>query len=384
MRPKIALIAEGDAETTDCWSGSARSFVLALRKLGVCILTINAEPLGLGKALLASRTFSPNRNRWRWRYRLGEEAFRARTRRAVSLLQPMSSDVDAFVQIGAQFLLPESILEGRPYIIYSDSNALFAKRGIPYSAVSNLTSDLLQELEARERTVYRSVSRIWAMSRALADSFAADFGVPPDSILVIYAGANLDLLEGTPSRASPSKSESPGRSILFVGRDYRRKGLDDLLAAFEVVRSALPDATLQIVGSDVDFSRPGVTAHGFVSPSEPEGRQRLLELYQDAAVFCLPTRYEPFGIAFVEAMLAEVPCIGPRSWAVPEIIEHGKTGWLVPDGDVRALADAIVGALQSPELSKEMGRRGRARALSMFTWEIAARHAVSDLETLLK
>ena len=110
----------------------------------------------------------------------------------------------------------------------------------------------------------------------------------------------------------------------------------------------------------------------------------MLELYQNTAVFCLPTRYEPFGIAFVEAMLAEVPCIGPRSWAVPEIIEHGKTGWLVPDGDVRALADAIVGALQSPGLSKEMGRRGRARALSMFTWEIAARHAVSDLETLLK
>ena len=100
-------------------------------------------------------------------------------------------------------------------------------------------------------------------------------------------------------------------------------------------------------------------------------------------MFCLPTRYEPFGVSFVEAMLAAVPCVGTRSWAIPEIVEEGQTGWLVPDGDVTALADTLRQALGNQKKCAEMGRRGRERALAMFTWDRVADRALEDLNQIV-
>ncbi len=85
-------------------------------------------------------------------------------------------------------------------------------------------------------------------------------------------------------------------------------------------------------------------------------------------MFALPTRFEPFGIAFVEAMHFGLPCIGPSAWAVPEIIADGKTGYTVPVDDVDALTDRLWRLLSDPVLAQAMGHAGRARARDLFTW----------------
>jgi len=86
-------------------------------------------------------------------------------------------------------------------------------------------------------------------------------------------------------------------------------------------------------------------------------------------VFCLPTRFEPFGIAFIEAMYFALPCIGTDAWAVPEMIENGETGFTIPIDDLDALTDRLLRLLSDPVLARRMGQAGRQRAESYFTWE---------------
>src|SRR5690606_12176833 len=119
-------------------------------------------------------------------------------------------------------------------------------------------------------------------------------------------------------------------TVLFIGRQFERKGGDLLLRAFARVRRALPEAELLIIGpAEIPGDHAGVTSLGFVSKDRPGGWEAIAEAYRRADVFCLPTRFEPFGIVFVEAMHFGVPCVGPDAWAVPEIIDDGRTGLTV-------------------------------------------------------
>jgi glycosyltransferase involved in cell wall biosynthesis len=83
-------------------------------------------------------------------------------------------------------------------------------------------------------------------------------------------------------------------------------------------------------------------------------------------------------------MSAGLPCIGTAKWAMPEIIDDGETGWLVPDGDVEELARVLIAALQHPALCQRMGANARERALARFTWEGVAARAASDLASMLQ
>jgi glycosyltransferase involved in cell wall biosynthesis len=110
---------------------------------------------------------------------------------------------------------------------------------------------------------------------------------------------------------------------------------------------------------------------GNLDKNRPEEWAELVAAYATADVFALPTRFEPFGIAFVEAMHFGLPCVGPRAWAIPEIIADGETGFTVPVDDVDALTDRLLRVLRDPTLARTMGEAGRERARRLFTWKQA-------------
>jgi glycosyltransferase involved in cell wall biosynthesis len=97
--------------------------------------------------------------------------------------------------------------------------------------------------------------------------------------------------------------------------------------------------------------------------------QVRLDALAAADVFVLPSRTDSFGIVFLEAWCYEVPVIGAWAGGVPEVIEHGVNGLLVPFGDVPALTAAIARLLQDHELARAFGRLGRARVLRELTWQ---------------
>src|SRR5689334_12749122 len=376
MPLRIAVVAEGDANTPDCWSGSGQRFVGALRAAGAHVDVYDAELHSWPKAVVAALTYHPTRSRWRQRYGNGALPYAVRSARVRRALRASATVYDAIIQIGATFVVDEKARRGAPYIIYCDSNLAHARKAGPFAAASRLSSDEVASALRREQRVYDAADRIWTMSSALAQSFRGDFRQPAEKIEVIYSGAN--------NAPTPAIDAVKAPLILFVGRDHARKGSATLLAAFQRVREQVPNAELHFVGGvPTNAAMPGVVMHGVLSRGNPAHAETLDRLFGSASVFCLPSRYEPFGIAFVEAMLARLACVGTNGWAMPEIIADGETGWLVPDGSVDELERVLVNALRNPELCRRMGELGRERALKHFTWDLVASRALTDVGRLV-
>ena len=376
MSPTVAVIAEGDANTADCWSGSGQKFVEALREAGVKVDVYDASLRSWPRAVAAMLTYHPRPARWRQRYGLSAVPFLAKSVRVDRALNARAVRYDAIIQIGATFSVGGGSRRETPYVLYCDSNLAHSRRGAPYSAASRLSDREFTAALKREKDIYDAADRIWVMSDALARSFRTDFGQAPEKIVTIYAGMN--------NPPNPVRDARRLPRILFVGKDHARKGSAVLLEAFALVRRAIPDAELHMVGRPrLELDPPGVLAHGVVSRETEAGRTLLDNLFSTSSIFCMPSRYEPFGIAFVEAMSAGIPCVGTTEWAMPEIIENGKTGWLVADGAVDDLARVLIAALRQPALCAELGTRGRERALARFTWERVAARAIADLQSML-
>lgn len=172
----------------------------------------------------------------------------------------------------------------------------------------------------------------------------------------------------------PAGARDPNR-LLFVGRLNAQKGVHDLLVA---VSRTSPATLLDVVGDGVDRDAlrreahelgigDRVTWHGALPQTD------LPVLYRRAAALIVPSTGEGFGLVSVEAQLCETPVIAYRSGGITETIVDGVTGFLVPPGDVTALAEAVGDIIDRPELASEMGRAGRLNAIAMTSPESSAR-----------
>src|SRR5262249_33699930 len=143
----------------------------------------------------------------------------------------------------------------------------------------------------------------------------------------------------------PAAARSRKTRLLFVGRLESRKGIDVLLDAIPDVLAQFPDAVLDIVGDDTipkpdgttskheflkrDLAalvRARITFHGRVEEHE------LREFYRDCDIFVAPSRYESFGLVFLEALMFGKPVIGCDAGGGPEVVTDGETGYLVAPG----------------------------------------------------
>jgi phosphatidylinositol alpha-1,6-mannosyltransferase len=167
-----------------------------------------------------------------------------------------------------------------------------------------------------------------------------------------------------------------GRIILTVGRwepAERYKGADTLIAALPRILKAAPDASLVLVGDGDDRPRLeqltrdlGVSEHvHFLHGLAPE---QLFACYANCHVFALPSRGEGFGLVFLEAMAHAKAVIGGAHGGIPDIVENGVTGLLVPHGDVERLAQALESLLSNPSRARKMGARGRDRVEKTFSF----------------
>jgi phosphatidylinositol alpha-1,6-mannosyltransferase len=155
-----------------------------------------------------------------------------------------------------------------------------------------------------------------------------------------------------------------------------------LLDAWPTVKAQVPDAQLWIVGSGDDESRLKERANalpqsvlGSVHFLGVVGHARLLELYQEARVFCMPSRGEGFGLVFAEAMRYGLPCICSFDSSA-EIVLDGDTGLVVPQ-EPGAIAAACVRVLSDLELANSMSRSGHDRYRAEFTFPAMRRRVLT-------
>jgi starch synthase len=380
---RVLFLCEDDAESWTSWSGISKSLVDQFRLEGHTVITADVDLHGADRGVAALSTFSPNRRRWGSRFHLAAVPFRLRSRRANRCVAAHRSHTDVIVQIGATFQV--SSHWGIPYVLCCDSNIRMAHRGAStgYSDGSAISDAALDRIAARERAVYHGAAAIFPLSERLRRSFLDDFGVPAERVRAVYAGPNFGPGLAAAAAAARRTVDRPP-TVLFVGLHFHRKGGDLLVESFRRVRTHLPTARLLLAGVPVGFVEgPGITCLGDLNKNTADGAAALAAAYASADAFALPTRFEPFGIAFVEAMHFGLPCIGPRAWAVPEIIADGETGFTVPVDDVDALTDRLQRLLSDPTLARTMGEAGRARARRLFTWKAVAGRMTEVITTVL-
>jgi glycosyltransferase involved in cell wall biosynthesis len=137
--------------------------------------------------------------------------------------------------------------------------------------------------------------------------------------------------------------------VVFAGRDYFRKGLPVLLAAWRHVNAFRPDATLVIAGREywhgMLYARLA-SINRSVRLLGDLSRETLLEEIKRARALVLPSRTEAFGIVLIEAMALKTPAIATRVGGIPEALDEGRVGILVEKGDKRELACAILRCLE--------------------------------------
>ena len=191
--------------------------------------------------------------------------------------------------------------------------------------------------------------------------------VPRERIHVIPNGVDLPEFEHLGARAA----DSGGFRVLFVGRLYTaQKGLDTLMGALDLLG---PPAELRLAGEDWGAGE-SITrwAESRREPSSVKllgmiSRSALLEEYRSADVLVLPSRFEPFGIVLLEAMAAGLPVVASRVGGIPEIVDDGRTGLLVPAGAPDRLADALRTLREDSALARRFGAEGRRR-VERFSW----------------
>ncbi len=163
----------------------------------------------------------------------------------------------------------------------------------------------------------------------------------------------------TERQASPPDPNQP--IILFVGSNMYRKGVPDLIRAAPGILEDFPNARFVIVGQDKNIGRLKDACvdlrvdrnFDFVGWQSQED---LLKVYQEAAVFVMPSLTEALGVTFLEAMAAGVPVIGTNVGGIPEIIQHGINGLIVPAHSPLSLASAVIKVLSDESLRQKMTR----------------------------
>jgi glycosyltransferase involved in cell wall biosynthesis len=110
--------------------------------------------------------------------------------------------------------------------------------------------------------------------------------------------------------------------------------------------------------------------------------RELESLFRDCTLFVLPSLYEPFGIAPLEAMLYQLPCLVTDAWALRETVIPDFNGDLVPKGSVEGLAEKLLQLLSKPDALATMGRQGRERVLRDYTWSAVVDRMSAALRTI--
>ncbi|MGZ4336352.1 MAG: glycosyltransferase [Gaiellaceae bacterium] len=236
------------------------------------------------------------------------------------------------------------------------------RRGTRVVAVEQLpTSPVVPT--SMQRLLKRLASRFLDAHVAVGTQSARDV----ERIVGLREGSVRTIHNGVPDRLAPRRQTDPARPLVgSVGRLETQKGFDVLLSALRLV----PNAELLVIGDGPEGGHlqelardlgvaERVTWAGWLS----DPRVRLAEM----DVFVLPSRFEGFPLAVVEAMLAERPVVATTAGSVRDAVIEGETGLLVPPDDPESLAGAINQVLADAGRGAEMGRRGRELALERFT-----------------
>jgi glycosyltransferase involved in cell wall biosynthesis len=242
------------------------------------------------------------------------------------------------------------------YQYYSNSALLYRKHGFQ------------QEAAAHARCAAAIYPSRWA-----ADTAIQLHGAAPERTHVIPFGANVD---APPTEAIDRMLEARGSTrlqVLFIGRDFARKGGLLTVEACRLARKAGRKVILHIVGECAEVVQPDpcIVMHGLLDKRQDAQRTRLQNLLSTCHVFFTPSRAEAYGMSFCEAAAYAMPSLTTAVGGIPAIVQDGVTGWtLAPEADAAAYAEKLVEMTADPERYRAMAWRARRDYEARLNWSV--------------
>jgi glycosyltransferase involved in cell wall biosynthesis len=258
------------------------------------------------------------------------------------------------------YALTARLLFRQPPVLFTEHGRWFPDYPRPKRVVANRL--LLQQ---RDRTV--------GVGEAVRQALIHNEGLPAERVGVVYNGVELDRFNNSREERDVALQamglERGDFVLLQVARLDPLKDHPTALLTVDRLRHEIPNLRLVLVGEGPEersirdlIHRLGIDHH-----------VRLLGLRSDVArllhaadVLLLTSKSEGVPLTAIEAMAAGLPVVATSVGGLPEVVQNGKTGWLVPAGDPAALAERILVLARDPGLRQQMGRLGRERAQSMF------------------
>ena len=248
-----------------------------------------------------------------------------------------------------------------------------------------------------EKTAYLGAAGVIAVSGGMRNDILRSYPqVDPDAVHVVHNGIDLSgwNRDENPDVVRAAGIDPDRPSIVFVGRITRQKGLPYLLRA---ARRLPADVQLVLCAGAPDTKEIMAEVSGLVAELQTERsgvvwiermlpREELCQVLSAATTFVCPSVYEPLGIVNLEAMACEAAVVGTATGGIPEVVDDGVTGRLVPieqvqDGTgtptdeerfVADLAEVLTDVTSDPSRARAMGRAGRQRAEDHFSWDAIA------------
>ena len=339
------------------------------------LLTMKDATLsGIPRYLNALRYFHPNLHKWRERFYMNVGAFKGRSKKVAAILNNMEGKVDLIFQDGSMFD-SQWKYPSIPMVVYIDYTVRLALRH-PETSRFAFKGRELDEWLGLESRVYQRSAHIFTDSRMARNSIVEDYGIPKEKVTVVGRGVNFESMPEV-----SLKEHQKDYTFLFIGKDFYRKGGDLLLESFKEVHKQYPQTKLILITKKPDSQPSDLPGVEWVAPTWE--RSEIKNYYRQADLFVLPSRMETWGDVLLEAMAHGLPCIGVDCDAMPEIIQDGKTGWIIPGEDVKALTGCMLHAINHPEISIKLGRAGRQRVEKYFTWEKVVDRMAEQIEKVI-
>ncbi len=259
-----------------------------------------------------------------------------------------------------------------------------------------------------ERTALEAADAVIAVSREQARDLLACYpAIDPGRVRVIYNGIDSEQYRPDPATdVLISHGIDPERpSVVFVGRITRQKGVTYALDAalqFDpsaqfVLCAGAPDTPEIAAEIESKVERVRAERGNIVWIAEMLPRGDVVQILSHATIFLCPSIYEPLGIVNLEAMACETAVVATGTGGIPEVVEDGVTGLLVPfeprDDGTRDpveperfagdIASRVNELLADPARAERMGKAGRARAIERFSWPAIANETVALYKALL-
>lgn len=280
-------------------------------------------------------------------------------------------DDEVSIQIGDY-----ACIKGKSYI-YQDlsiDSLLYYKEKkddlFQYSGYQDINNIDLNKNRDIQIEIYRNTTGIFTMSKWLKDNLINYTGIEESKVHHVGAGINIDVNKIENLKKTNNK-------ILFVGRDFERKGGDLVYEAFKILKEKYnKDAELFIAGpKNLPYNElyQGVNFLGDLPYSQ------ISEYFNECDIFCMPSRFEAYGLVFIEALVYGLPCIGRNEFAMKEFIQDGYNGFLIDKDDPNELALKMYNLLNDNEIKNNVISK-RDEYINQYSWDTVADRIINIIK----